>query len=56
MMIGGPKAAVDRLDPIFKALAPGIGTIARTPGRNNAGSPRGTWLYPRRASGRRAFR
>jgi 6-phosphogluconate dehydrogenase len=34
MMIGGPKAAVDRLDPIFKALAPGIGTIARTPGRN----------------------
>ena len=33
-MIGGPKTAVDRLDPIFKALAPGIGTIARTPGRN----------------------
>jgi 6-phosphogluconate dehydrogenase len=33
MMIGGPKAAVDRLDPIFKALAPGPGSIARTPGR-----------------------
>lgn len=33
MMIGGPKAAVDRLDPIFKALAPGVGTAARTPGR-----------------------
>jgi 6-phosphogluconate dehydrogenase len=33
MMIGGPKAAVDRLDPIFMALAPGLGTIARTPGR-----------------------
>ncbi|MGH6800817.1 MAG: phosphogluconate dehydrogenase (NAD(+)-dependent, decarboxylating) [Methylocella sp.] len=33
MMIGGSKAAVDRLDPIFNALAPGLGTIARTPGR-----------------------
>jgi 6-phosphogluconate dehydrogenase len=33
MMIGGPKAAVDRLDPIFRALAPGVGDIARTPGR-----------------------
>jgi 6-phosphogluconate dehydrogenase len=33
MMIGGPKAAVDRLDPIFLALAPGPGDIARTPGR-----------------------
>jgi 6-phosphogluconate dehydrogenase len=34
MMIGGSKAAVDRLDPIFNALAPGLGTIARTPGRD----------------------
>ncbi len=33
MMIGGPKDAVKRLDPIFAALAPGVGTIARTPGR-----------------------
>jgi 6-phosphogluconate dehydrogenase len=33
MMIGGPKAAVDRLDPIFAALAPGLGDIARTPNR-----------------------
>jgi 6-phosphogluconate dehydrogenase len=32
MMIGGPKAAVDHLNPIFKTLAPGPGTIARTPG------------------------
>ena len=30
MMIGGDKAAVDRLDPIFATLAPGIGTIAKT--------------------------
>ncbi len=33
MMIGGEKAAVDHLDPIFRTLAPGIGTIERTPGR-----------------------
>jgi 6-phosphogluconate dehydrogenase len=33
MMIGGPKKAVDHLDPIFAALAPGIGDIPRTPGR-----------------------
>jgi 6-phosphogluconate dehydrogenase len=32
MMIGGPTAAVDRLDPIFSALAPGIGDSPRTPG------------------------
>ncbi|MGA7384674.1 MAG: NADP-dependent phosphogluconate dehydrogenase, partial [Methylocella sp.] len=34
MMIGGSKAAVDHLDPIFKALAPGLGAIARTSGRD----------------------
>jgi 6-phosphogluconate dehydrogenase len=33
MMIGGSDSAVTHLDPIFKTLAPGIGTIARTPGR-----------------------
>jgi 6-phosphogluconate dehydrogenase len=33
MMIGGPKEAVQRLDPIFKTLAPGRGDIPRTPGR-----------------------
>ena len=30
MMIGGDKAVVDRLDPIFETLAPGLGTITRT--------------------------
>lgn len=30
MMIGGPKAQVDWLDPIFVTLAPGIGTVERT--------------------------
>src|SRR6185437_10207752 len=33
LMIGGPKEAVDYLDPIFAALAPGLGDIPRTPGR-----------------------
>ena len=33
MMIGGPKETVDYLDPIFDALAPGLGTIPRTPNR-----------------------
>jgi 6-phosphogluconate dehydrogenase len=35
MMIGGPKDAVDYLDPVFAALAPGLGEIPRTPDRTN---------------------
>jgi 6-phosphogluconate dehydrogenase len=34
MMIGGDKKVVDRLDPIFAALAPSIGDIPRTEGRD----------------------
>jgi 6-phosphogluconate dehydrogenase len=34
LMIGGDKTAVDRLDPIFAALAPGLGNIERTAGRD----------------------
>ncbi len=37
MMIGGPDAAVQHLDPIFKTIAPGIGDIPRTPGREKLG-------------------
>jgi 6-phosphogluconate dehydrogenase len=33
MMIGGEAEAVSHLDPVFATLAPGIGDIARTPGR-----------------------
>ena len=36
MMIGGEREVVKRLDPIFASLAPGIGTIDRTPGREKA--------------------
>src|SRR5665811_1609046 len=38
MMIGGPKGAVDYLDPIFSALAPGLGNIPRTSGRQKGDS------------------
>jgi 6-phosphogluconate dehydrogenase len=36
MMIGGEAEVVQRLDPVFRQLAPGIGDIARTPGRKEA--------------------
>src|SRR5436853_240352 len=38
LMIGGPEEAVDQLDSIFAALAPGLGDIPRTPGRKNGAS------------------
>jgi 6-phosphogluconate dehydrogenase len=34
LMIGGPDAAVERLDPIFKTLSPGVESAERTPGRS----------------------
>lgn len=37
MMIGGEPEVVKRLDPIFASLAPGMGTIPRTPGREALG-------------------
>jgi 6-phosphogluconate dehydrogenase len=37
MMIGGEQPVVKHLDPIFATLAPGIGDVARTPGRERAG-------------------
>ena len=37
LMIGGERDVVARLDPIFRTLAPGTGTIARTPGRETLG-------------------
>jgi 6-phosphogluconate dehydrogenase len=38
MMIGGEDEIVKHLDPIFTSLAPGVGDIPRTPGREKAGS------------------
>lgn len=37
LMIGGDRDVVTHLDPIFATLAPGIGKITRTPGRENVG-------------------
>jgi 6-phosphogluconate dehydrogenase len=37
LMIGGNKDVVSRLDPIFKTLAPGKGSVERTPGRDKVG-------------------
>ncbi|MGZ8450236.1 MAG: phosphogluconate dehydrogenase (NAD(+)-dependent, decarboxylating) [Candidatus Deferrimicrobiaceae bacterium] len=37
MMIGGEEDVVRRLDPVFAALAPGMGDIPRTPGRGKTG-------------------
>jgi 6-phosphogluconate dehydrogenase len=34
LMIGGAQEAVDRLEPLFVTLAPGLGDIQRTPGRD----------------------
>jgi 6-phosphogluconate dehydrogenase len=46
MMIGGPKEAVQRIDPIFKTLAPGRGDIPRTPGREKmAGTAEDGYIY-----------
>ena len=39
LMIGGPDRAVERLDPIFASLAPGVEAAERTPGRDGDPSP-----------------
>jgi 6-phosphogluconate dehydrogenase len=46
MMIGGETEIVKRLDPIFATLAPGAGTIPRTPGRTRvAGTAEQGYLH-----------
>jgi len=46
MMIGGPKETVQKIDPIFKTLAPGRGDIPRTPGREKlAGTAEEGYIY-----------
>src|SRR5436853_3098004 len=39
LMIGGPDEAVQRLDPIFASLAPGVEAAERPPGRDGEGAP-----------------
>jgi 6-phosphogluconate dehydrogenase len=37
LMIGGEPEVVARLDPVFRTLAPGLGSVPRTPGREAIG-------------------
>ena len=39
LMIGGPKEAVEKADPIFAALAPSVDAAERSPGRTGQPSP-----------------
>ena len=56
MMIGGDKAVVDRLDPIFASLAPGRGDIPRNAEPRRPRSARRAGIPPRGARRRRPFR
>ncbi|HEX2374234.1 MAG TPA: decarboxylating 6-phosphogluconate dehydrogenase [Actinomycetota bacterium] len=39
LMIGGPAEVVERLEPLFRALAPGLEAAGRTPGRSGDPAP-----------------
>ena len=41
LMIGGPKEAVDRLEPVFRTLAPGKGDVVPAPSRNGGTAEEG---------------
>ena len=46
LMIGGDDEAVGRLVPVFEALAPGVATAERTPGRTGDAAPEEQgWLH-----------
>ena len=46
MMVGGDDAAVARLEPVLEALAPGVGSAVRTPGREGDAAPEEQgWLH-----------
>jgi 6-phosphogluconate dehydrogenase len=46
LMVGGDDEAVERLRPVFEALAPGVDTAPRTPGREGDPSPEEQgWLH-----------
>jgi len=45
LMIGGPTDAVARLEPIFRTLAPGRGTIESTPGRTKSSTSEQGYLH-----------
>ncbi len=45
LMVGGDRASFDRLEPVFRTLAPGKGGIEATPGRRAGGSAEEGYLY-----------
>jgi 6-phosphogluconate dehydrogenase len=45
MMIGGDAGVVQRLDPLFKTLAPGRGDVEATPGRKAGGTAEDGYLH-----------
>lgn len=46
LMIGGDDVAVNRLTPIWRSIAPGVGDVERTPGREGALAPAEEgWLH-----------
>ncbi len=45
LMVGGDTAAVKRLDPIFKTLAPGPGSVEKTPNRKTGGTAEDGYLH-----------
>jgi 6-phosphogluconate dehydrogenase len=45
LMVGGDREAFDRLEPIFRTLAPGKGAIGSTPGRRRGGTAEDGYLY-----------
>jgi 6-phosphogluconate dehydrogenase len=45
LMVGGPKEAFQVCEAIFKTLAPGMGTISRTPGADKASSAEQGYLW-----------
>ena len=45
LMIGGEDAVVQRLDPIWSAIAPGAGDVAPTPGRKPGGTAQNGYLH-----------
>jgi 6-phosphogluconate dehydrogenase len=46
LMVGGEQAVIQRLAPIFQTLAPGRGTVERTPGRDQLpGTAEDGWLH-----------
>ena len=45
LMIGGETPVVERLDPIFKTIAPGVGDVEPTPGRHTDGTAQDGYLH-----------